>query len=726
MHCAPAIVISASSTVRQGLQQLKHAAIHASVVLVREYDGDVLYYLLSAGDLRERLSHATAAGDVATAIDLSRRYQPARAGQLSRAVPPGSVALEGRQVIGIMVDGNADGDLPDGGWEDVAAAWPPANEQRPPPGYAPPVTRGGIPTGGPAFAPEPAKEPGPLITRGHIKVRGLDSVGIESDSSAQPTEHGATGSPSVPSLFRAYPDVTAPGQVGGGQRFALKVGFSEEPSPSMAVYGPPTPVIVLAGTQPEFVIQVTGFGFTFPDGIQQTLVVDREDLKSRRVTFTVQADPIKEAAPRFLEVSYEFEGAVVGRTWAQVRVMPGLVEETDTPALIGGSGVVSSAPGQQGPHLTVDIFSNQGHPELKWLFHCPYADIGRPDAVTTTLGNDSAQSFAVQLMRQVPSTPPGPSLEATMHGAGDQIADAITPEFWPIFEEVWKRARAANEPPRLQFTTTEHWVPWELAWVDRRRLREPDSLLPDCEGATLGQLWEVSRWTPPTSYQATGSLPASPPAPVIEADEMAVIVGNYHGTPGVAQLPMAVKEGDDIAAAYAALRLEVSDTDVTALMQCALQRGDAPFHPTVIHFAGHGQTDVNNPQFTGLVLANGNRLNPFEIRGFRLVEQEQPFVFLNACEAGVGGETMSDLGGLVGAFLAEGARGFIAPLWKVDDVEAREIAVDFYRRTFVDGQTVGEAMREIRRRFTPDSQSATALAYVFYGNPGLRFQRTTR
>ncbi len=723
MRCVPAIVIRASSSVRQGIRQLEHAAEPAGVVLVREHDGEVLYYLFSAAGLRARLSGVEPDTDVASAIHFGE-YQPAPAGQLDLAAPLGSVALEGRQVIGVMVDGGGEG----GDYQPPqAGAAVETKGERHPPGYRPPppLTRGGSTTrrrgfGTDVIGADPSEGLAPPTTRGGVVVAGTGPTSAP-DLSEEPGGGPAATPTPPPGLFRAYPDVVAPSQVGAGQTFILSVGFSLEPSPSMVVQGPP--IIVRSGPKPEFIIQVTGFGFTFPDGIRKTLVADRENPQRERVDFTVRADPSNVAAPRFLEVSYEFEGVPVGYTWAQVQVVPGAAE-TATPALVGGSGVVSAMAAGEGPHLTVDIISREGDPELRWLFHCRYSEIDRPDAVTTTLDDDSAQSFAVQLMRQVPNVQSGPLLPATMRGVGRLVADAMAPEFWPIFEETWKRARADGEEPQLQITTTEPWIPWELAWVDKDHLQEPDKLLPDPRGGALGRLWLVGRWTPPTRSLRTGDIPASPPASTVDATDMAVIIGNYQGAAGIAELPNAVAEGNEIATDYGALPLQVSHADVATLMTTgALHRDGKPFAPTVIHFAGHGHTDVANPQFTGLVLTGGDRLDPLAVRGFDLVEQQRPFVFLNACEAGVGGETLTKLGGLVGAFLGEGARGFVAPLWKVDDVEASLIALEFYRRTFEDGQTVGEAMRGIRQRYTPDSTSATALAYVFYGNPNLRLQR---
>lgn len=524
-------------------------------------------------------------------------------------------------------------------------------------------------------------------------------------------------------LFRAYPDVHAPSAIGVGAPFSVDVGFSLTPPPSALLPGPP--ITTLAGPKPEFIIQISGFGFLFPNGIQQKLVVDRTKPDEDRVTFAVQADPAEGPAPRILEISYEFRGAVVGRTWAEIHVTAGTPAQP-APAVTGNAAVIAEPADESAPHLSIDIFSEPGGSQLRWRFHCRYPDIARPThEITTSLTEDSARSFAVQMMRQLPNAATGPKMLTTLTGAGRLIADKLPAEFWPILAQTWARARAANEEPRMQLTVKEPWIPWELAWVDADRLENGDDLLGDAAatGASIGQLWQLGRWTAPIRHLFRGDVPASPPASAIDAREMAVIVGNYETTPGVAALPQAKEEGTSLATAYSAVELSAQDHDVTALMDCTLQRDGQPFAPTVIHFAGHGQTDVNNPQFTGLTLADGSKLDPLAIAGFNLVSRQLPFVFLNACEAGVAAETLDNLGGLVGAFLVGGARAFIAPLWKVDDNLARDLAVEFYRRTFVDGESVGEAMRHLRRQFSKDSASATQLAYVFYGHPDLRLER---
>lgn len=684
MRCVPALVLRASSSVAQARIQLDGGPDGVDVVLVREAERGVSYYVFKARAVRDRLAASQPDADLASALQLSV-YPPVAAVQIGRQARGGNVALEGRRVMGVFAY-DTDDEIPR-------------------------TTRGAQPTVVPR-PPEPDGQHQPRYRGG-------------GDPPPPGTAVPAGDAAGPPGLFRAYPDVTAPAEVGAGQTFTLDVGFAETPSSAMLFEGPP--IMVVAGPQVRFVVQVTGFGFVFPDGIQRTLVVDRADPTRERVTFAVRADPTEAPAQRILEVSYEFQGAVVGRTQVLVSVAAAVPVVAPGPAPVGGTALVDAGPDRTPPHLSVDIFSEDGGSELRWVFHCRYPDIDRPtQQVTTSLRNHSAQSFARQIMQSIPHEPDKDLLAGTMRGIGRMVADVFPGEFWTLLGDTWRRARAEGDEPRMQITLTEPWIPWELALIESGRFEGAGDLLAaDAErGAALGQLWQVARWTTPIRQLVTGDLPATPPATEVGAKNMAVIIGNYTETPGFGELPSAVEEGNTIAMTYGALPLDVSTAAVVALLTCRLERDSQPFTPTVLHFAGHGQTDVANPQFTGLILQNGRTLNPVTINGFDLVGRYQPFVFLNACEAGVAGETLMNLGGLVGAFLVSGARGFLAPLWQVDDDVARDIAVEFYEHTLGERATsVGEALRRLRRKYTPDSVSATPLAYVFYGNPDLRLQR---
>jgi CHAT domain-containing protein len=106
---------------------------------------------------------------------------------------------------------------------------------------------------------------------------------------------------------------------------------------------------------------------------------------------------------------------------------------------------------------------------------------------------------------------------------------------------------------------------------------------------------------------------------------------------------------------------------------------------------------------------------------------EAPFVYLNACQVGTGNAVLGDYAGLAANFVKAGASGVVAPLWKVDDVIARKIALRLYPAWF--GKTpVGEALRRERVAFATDAAptSATLLAYQFFGHPALSLPRPRR
>jgi CHAT domain-containing protein len=77
------------------------------------------------------------------------------------------------------------------------------------------------------------------------------------------------------------------------------------------------------------------------------------------------------------------------------------------------------------------------------------------------------------------------------------------------------------------------------------------------------------------------------------------------------------------------------------------------------------------------------------------------------------------------AFLFAGASGVVAPLWKIKDTLAKQLALQFYEATF-SGTAPAEFLRQQRRAFkdSADSASATFLAYQFFGHPSLKLVRS--
>ncbi len=173
-------------------------------------------------------------------------------------------------------------------------------------------------------------------------------------------------------------------------------------------------------------------------------------------------------------------------------------------------------------------------------------------------------------------------------------------------------------------------------------------------------------------------------------------------------------EAEDLMRAYRGTSVEASLRSLLDLL-----KGNPP--ADLLHFAVHGKYDPDGTE-NGLALTDGYFLRPPQVQGRKL--PGAPFVFLNACQVGSGSLILGDYAGLAAAFLRGGASGVVAPLWSVKDDVARAIALDFYGRCLA-GEAPASALRTARRAFTdsPETTSATYLAYQFFGHPRMQLQR---
>jgi CHAT domain-containing protein len=151
----------------------------------------------------------------------------------------------------------------------------------------------------------------------------------------------------------------------------------------------------------------------------------------------------------------------------------------------------------------------------------------------------------------------------------------------------------------------------------------------------------------------------------------------------------------------------------------------------VLHFALHGQFDLKGLQ-EGLVLIDrqadeSTPAKPTFLRSDDIASctfRRSPFVFLNACQVGAAKEMLGDYAGMVDAFLFAGASAVVAPLWSIDDGDARALAVNFYKEAWK-GESPAELLRRQRDCFTERAAkesggkcaSSTLLAYQFFGHP---------
>jgi CHAT domain-containing protein len=226
-----------------------------------------------------------------------------------------------------------------------------------------------------------------------------------------------------------------------------------------------------------------------------------------------------------------------------------------------------------------------------------------------------------------------------------------------------------------------------------------------------------------------GGVPL-PPATEVPVTRMAALAGHYPAESGLAPLPHAVEEARELGKRFGAVVRLASEEALSQLLEATLeedlQRGGAE----VVHFAGHGEVDPRTAGAGGLLLDTGRPVHPLLFASTALGERHQPFLFLNACMLGTGGEMLGDAAGFPGQCLGGGFRGLVAPLWAVRDTVARQVALDFYDAALGDGRRaprpLGEVLRESARataRVRAKAPVPTYLAYVLYGHPALTLTR---
>lgn len=153
----------------------------------------------------------------------------------------------------------------------------------------------------------------------------------------------------------------------------------------------------------------------------------------------------------------------------------------------------------------------------------------------------------------------------------------------------------------------------------------------------------------------------------------------------------------------------------------------------LLHFACHGSANTSKIWQAALLLSGSKRadgtyfeeeLSVGDVQfkaNFRGVDGERPIVFINACQAGVAGRTLTGIGGMAQAFISKGAGIFVSTLWSIGDKVAQGFCETFYGE-LQEGKTVTEAARAARESARKASEP-TWLAYTIYGHPYARLEK---
>lgn len=487
-------------------------------------------------------------------------------------------------------------------------------------------------------------------------------------------------------------------------RIAVDVGLgalSEFAGPSTGVIAVRTPGAMIALD----VHLVVGDGLELIGPHAARLEVPRSAPGSRNVTFTVALPEVTGPEPLLTSLIALFvdRGHVCGVVTHKL-VVSAVPVRAVHPADVARSWLTPSsiaavsniAPNAVAPDLTISITKpdrNSASGRFTMAFVSPHAAL--PPAATIDLGEDAA-SFAKAVSDQMPALDASPALfDLHVAGLAQVISDRLPNEMWKALRDV---AAAIGRAPSVLLATEDPHVPWELATM-------PDPLIDPMRPSMFGAQVPVGRWL------LGNPGPPLPPATSVDAKGMVVVKGDYLAQRGLRPLPEAMAEGTALAARWGAIELCATATDVVKLLGGTM-RAD------IVHFACHGTASAPNPLHAAILLETRAPLHAHVFRSTALGRQRRPFLFLNACQVGTTGTALGSAAGFPSYSTMGGFRGFVGPLWLVDDATARAIAERFYDATLGQGVSAGEALRAARADAFV-GKKATGLAYVFYGDPSL-------
>ena len=675
------VLVGALMTIAEARTRIEEVPPDASLVIRRELGGEVFWYVFPPGDARGVIYGAPEDWALEDAFNLHER-DSVPAADPSEVPPlhtvthhPGILLIEGDRVIGFVPQG-----------DDVPAIF------------------------GRAVAGNGPKAPRPSGPRG----TGSDWMGDATPVDTKP--------------FEAEPRVSGPDRVRLNEPFQLDVGLASPPADDevsdngVLRFDIPSDVTAF-----ELDVQVIADGFDAPNGFRTELHVRVADVEAETATVTIiPTTPSTEARRRAagqggdalwqaaITVVYLYRGTPVGMAAHRLLVTLGAGESehigygqprgwlADQPQPCAGP-IVANVPEPDLTMLVSKAGGSQADGRYQAVLHSKHGSVPTTP-FDIELGTDAA-SFAGNIMKAIPGQDGSAFIDNTMRGIATIVSKTVKdPAFWHHVRQTLAAAhRATGKTPTVLLLTAEPYIPWELADIGGADI-EPAS------APFLAVQARVGRWILTSSHCVP--LPGEID---LYVDRMATVVGEYEPSSGLSRLPSAEAEGEFLRQKLDAHFVEAWDRDVDRVLNADLSQ---PVQ--LIHFACHGDSNILGTN--ALYMNDGAELLEFAIEGSDAGKEYHPLVFLNACRVGAGEQQLNQYGGFAGAFLRASYRGFIGPLWAVDDVVARDIAESFYKRLAA-GEGPAEILRSVRARFVATdadpSPPSTYLAYVFYGHPAM-------
>ena len=305
---------------------------------------------------------------------------------------------------------------------------------------------------------------------------------------------------------------------------------------------------------------------------------------------------------------------------------------------------------------------------------------------------------------------------ALVEGIGNDLYDNMAPQ---AFRDIYQLLSSSHiRLHTITVVTNSPTLPWELM--------RPKSA--DGKRYFLGLTAAIVR-----ENMATPQL--AQPADV-EFQGLAVVAPNYGGS---LQLKGSDAEVKILKSDFPQMQQVGGDsTSVSNLVHNAPQG--------IIHFTGHGQrieplapaTAAETPIATSTlaplvaIALEDESMTPATFVAFREEgKSAHPFYFFNACDLGRTDPQLNYVDGWAPALMRSGASGYLGALYEVGDQSAVSFASHFYGElkkhlASHSNWAMADLVTDARRSTFAESNDPTALAYVLYAKPYMKFVTANR
>ncbi len=285
------------------------------------------------------------------------------------------------------------------------------------------------------------------------------------------------------------------------------------------------------------------------------------------------------------------------------------------------------------------------------------------------------------------------------HSIGRELYEEFAP---PAFKKAfWELAdKLGDNFKTIQIISDDPTIPWEL--MIPTRAGDSGKL------SFLGLKFSVGRWHLP---QGVGLLDSPPQS--LNLERLALVAPKYPVAPthqsGELKSPSRLSGYQSVPGRFKELE------KLFAKPPCG-----------IIHFDVHSVVIPSDAKINGceIQLEDGILNVPTWRKMVKNKMATNPLLFFNARYAGQAQGVANFVNGWAPAALESGASGYVGPLWSINNPGASEFAARFYEILGSEIKrgpvAVADALRRTRVVFL-EKGDLTFLAYVYYGDPNLKF-----